>query len=1842
MGYSTNTVEAAAGTKMTLLGEGTTTSAGANTKERGFFLQNGYTLNLSGDITLEGTSKSGEGVSIGGTINMGTVAGVTNKLTIKGTSAASSNASLNALNLSGAINGNAATSSINLIGEAKNFSGGSIDNAVNTTGTITGSSANVNIQALYGKMSLDGAITGANISVDNTGGTIDATTGAITAGAGTSLYTNAVNINKALTATGNINVLGRVATTTNTGVNLTATAPITSSGAAKTINVDSNGNIANAAAIKNSGSTGTGANINLTSTSGTITGAGAIGDTTDKNASVTFTHAATSTYSGAINAANLTKAGVGALTLDSWIATAPATTNISNAYTVKNGSSMTLSPGATLATLAPVSVNVENTSSFTLTGNSSSRWNNTAFNFTGGSGGGTMNLGGNPIGATSTTNTFSTSGGATNTVTGGLNANSANVNFNLTSATSGTGLLEGGFAALAFTQNTQGGYGLGSSGAGGNAGTVNMSGGGNLLFKDSARATTFNINAGNVQVGDGSAATSSATATLDVTNISIAAGSKLTFNRAEAHSNASAITGAGSLIQAGTGTLTLTGNSSAFAGATTVNAGKTLAIGTGGSLGAAGSTLALADSASSMLFTEASGTSIVGSTVSGAGSISHSGAGTGVLTANNNYSGATNVSGGTLQIGNATTTGTLGTANAVTLSNNATLAFSRAANTTIDKTISGNGNVTANITGDLALTSNIALTGSNTINLTASGSITETSGSLAATNLYMTATTGNIGSAGQRIQSNVNNMALTAAGDAFVTEANGVSIAANVGKLDLATTNGTLNVTAVNGITGITATGDVALSGTTDSGSGIYIGNNITASNGRVTLIGNTSSATSASLISPDAGIKSIATVNAKNIDMTASATAANGGLLGYYGGGNLANFVATEQLNLTGTAAGTGNGFYSYIGTFSSGTGVSIAGTSTAGQGVGLVNGITMTNGSTGNISITGTATDGTKQGIGLRGIAVTNGGGNTVLTAVNGVIATDAGNPAWNTGVHTNTITSNGTGYVHVNAGNSSAANTASIDGTVFNITQNGNAGVVVSTSGTGNVTAPKITNAGSGDIVVAAGTSIAAGTGAGGQILTVANNALTQNHVSTPGKTYVYSGSADDTGVLSNLSADFAALYYQGTSQALNTGFNQAFDAHHADDMSVPPGGSASSNQVFFRSTTKPGFSMTLANSSKAYGDTDPNLTTTSGAILTNAYAGVGGNNTFAVASADVIGGLTGSRDPGGNVGTYAYNLSASGFNTTLTSQPNLVIGKRDITLASIVSSVKTYDGTDAATIDSGTFGNIYNNETLLINGAGIFSDKNAGTGKTVTVADVTALTKSDGTGAWSNYNLTTTGSMSTTGSITPAPLVVQVNNSSAFVTMNASQAVDNGLSYSGFVNGETAASALTGTGTRTYLLGTTTPVAGTHINAFGLSATPTALHGNYIVTVQNGNLTVVPADKLLISIASKTETYGVLTAANAGASASTVTAQYCLTSNCASSLVDLTVDHLPDGSWRATDVTGTAVTFSTLIDSTGHLSTGGFVNIGNYTFDASATTPPAALNFNGRMVNGGVLTVQAKSLTLDGSFESKTYDGTRQALITYLGGVGVASGDVVAFQVGSALFSGKNVARDGSGNVVDMAVTVSGLSMTGLDAGNYSLASNNFTGSARITPRLLSTTGTRVADKTQDGTTQATVSLGNLVGLVGVETLQAMASASFDTAATGSNKAVNVSYTLSNGTNGGLAGNYALPNEVLRANIMASSTRAPIGINPVQTAQVPASEKSGSKVSVGAAATSVAMLDAPKPAAVLERQGECSSLSLDDCDCTESKLEGVEICLVPAGVAKRQLPGLAPVLSDAVQR
>ncbi|PIT81889.1 YDG domain-containing protein [Limnohabitans sp. 15K] len=1052
--------------------------------------------------------------------------------------------------------------------------------------------------------------------------------------------------------------------------------------------------------------------------------------------------------------------------------------------------------------------------------------------------------------------------------------------------------------------------------------------------------------------------------------------------------------------------------------------------------------------------------------ISGTGSLIHQ-TGKQTISGTNTYSGSTSINGGTLQVGNGGATGTLGSTTGVTLTNNANLTFNKTVNTSIDTAISGNGNVTATVTGDLSLASTIALTGTNTINLTSSGAITETAGSLAATNLYLTATNGGIGAVGNRIQSDVSTLYVSAGGNVFVTEANSVTFAgrttAGNGNIDVTTTNGTLTVNAVNSVGGITAhgTGNIILTGNAPTGHGISITNNITATNGDVNLTGTTASTTN-----PNAGVYSQSTVAAKNITMVASATSTTGAVLGYYGAGGV--FNASQQLSLTGTSNSGANGLYSYTGSYLSGTGMTLVGSSSSGQGVGFDAGVTVTNTTSGGINVTGTATDSTKQAIGMQGLAMTNGGGNVSITASNGHIFSGVGNPLWG-GVQTNTIVNNGTGDVQVVAGNGSATNSGSINGSVFTITQNGNAGVLVSTSGTGNVTSPKIINAGTGDIVVAAGSLIAAGTETGGQILTVAGNTLTQTN-GTPGKTYVYSGAPSTTGVLSNLSTGFNNLYYQGTSAALNAGFGQGFDANHANDMLVPGGGSASGTQVFFRTATKPSFSMTLSNNNKAYGATDPvGYATTSGATLTNAVAGVGGNNTFAVTSADVLAGLTGGRAAGENVGSYAYSLSTGTFNTTLTAQPNLVIGRRDITLATLVASNKVYDGSTLATITSGTFGNLFNGETLLISGQGLFGTKDVANGKTVTVADVSTLTKANGTGNWNNYNLTTT-SKTTTANITKAMLTATAIDDARFVTQ-ADPANFLGARFSGFKLGDTEAVVDTSGVTVTRTNAVNDIAQGTYSGVLvpiGAAAT------NYDFTYVNGNYTILPARQLLVRTTSQSVVYG--------ASPTFATTAAYLDGN------GVTINNLTrtgtNNNYTFNDGAGTSVTM-TLKPYNGSavatLSTSGNTVVGSYNVKDLAYTQTGT-NFLGTPVFVGTLSVTPKEITPNATGVSKVYDATTSIANVVVGMTGKITNDRVTIG-GTGAFSQSTVGTN-------LGYSVTGVSLSSTDAGNYFLANgvNSFSGTDGAITRaaLVATANSRTT--TFNGAAQSVTGF-TVAGLLG---------------------------------------------------------------------------------------------------------------------------------------------------------
>jgi fibronectin-binding autotransporter adhesin len=94
--------------------------------------------------------------------------------------------------------------------------------------------------------------------------------------------------------------------------------------------------------------------------------------------------------------------------------------------------------------------------------------------------------------------------------------------------------------------------------------------------------------------------------------------------------------------------------------------------------------------------------------ITGAGSIAKLGTGTLTLTGENTYVGETRIAGGTLQIGDGGTTGSLGTGNIV---NNAALVFNRSDLTVVQNIINGTGSVTKRGAGTLALTAGNGFSG---------------------------------------------------------------------------------------------------------------------------------------------------------------------------------------------------------------------------------------------------------------------------------------------------------------------------------------------------------------------------------------------------------------------------------------------------------------------------------------------------------------------------------------------------------------------------------------------------------------------------------------------------------------------------------------------------------------------------------------------------------------------------------------------------------------------------------------------------------------------------------------------------------------------------------------------------------------------------------------------------------------------------------------------------------------------------------------------------------------------------------------------------------------------------
>ncbi|TAE83807.1 MAG: filamentous hemagglutinin N-terminal domain-containing protein [Alphaproteobacteria bacterium] len=275
----------------------------------------------------------------------------------------------------------------------------------------------------------------------------------------------------------------------------------------------------------------------------------------------------------------------------------------------------------------------------------------------------------------------------------------------------------------------------------------------------------------------------------------IALGKTLTLNDGGSNNLiASVISGAGNLVKAGAGMLTLTGNNT-ITGTTTIANGGTLRLGNNGTTGglAGGSII----NNGTLIFNRSNNLT-VDNDISGTGSVIKERASTIVLRGNNSYTGTTTINQGVLQIG-ADSPGRLGTGDVI---NNGSLVFRPSANLFV---VSNNISGTGTLTMQQALKT-VFLTGNNSY----TGQTLITAGTLRIGN---NGTTGNLGSGDV-----TNNAALVFDRSNNMTVNNTISGTGTLTKQS----SGTVTLTGANNYTGATtvSAGTLAINGSWNVGGG--------------------------------------------------------------------------------------------------------------------------------------------------------------------------------------------------------------------------------------------------------------------------------------------------------------------------------------------------------------------------------------------------------------------------------------------------------------------------------------------------------------------------------------------------------------------------------------------------------------------------------------------------------------------------------------------------------------------------------------------------------------------------------------------------------------------------------------------------------------------------------------------------------------------------------------------------------------------------------------------------------------------------------------------------------------
>jgi len=318
---------------------------------------------------------------------------------------------------------------------------------------------------------------------------------------------------------------------------------------------------------------------------------------------------------------------------------------------------------------------------------------------------------------------------------------------------------------------------------------------------------------------------------------------------------------------------------------------------------------------------------------------------------------------------------------------------------------------------------------------------------------------------------------------------------------------------------------------------------------------------------------------------------------------------------------------------------------------------------------------------------------------------------------------------------------------------------------------------------------------------------------------------------------------------------------------------------------------------------------------------------------------------------------------------------------------------------------------------------------------------------------------------------------------------------------------------------YLSKTINFPSGTQINGLKIRFVKS---GTQSIRLDDIKLVGTPSSSISVSSATLasalTSTYGT------ASSAQTVTVTGSgLTANIVATSPNAAVEVSSNGTTYGS--TASFVPTSNTVNGTLYVRLAASAAVGNYNNVSISLT---STNATSRTVatTGSGNTISTKNLTISGvSADNKTYDNTNAATLSGTPTlVGIVGSDVVSLTgTPTATFAQSFIGTN-------VAVSVSGYSLTGTSSSNYTLTQPSL--SADITAKNLTINGISIADKNVDGNTNATiVGTPSLVGVISGDAVSLSGNpvAQFTSSAVGTNIPVNVSgYVLS----GGASGNYSL--------------------------------------------------------------------------------------------------------------